>query len=188
MAGGGPIPVREYADAVELMRHAAELRARLFPARQVQAAALQPAKPAARKPVEAPAPDERSEPKVEQERFIPPKPVSPQDFEDPKAVSMKRLTAIVAEVTGVSALEITSHRRRPYQVKARQILYWLGKNYTRLSLPQIGHRAGRRDHTSALHGIRKVQAVMDRLDIKKPDCPVAASELLWAAEWPKVSQ
>ncbi|TXN33244.1 helix-turn-helix domain-containing protein, partial [Methylobacterium sp. WL7] len=41
----------------------------------------------------------------------------------------------------------------------RQILYWLGKNYTGLSLPQIGHRVGRRDHTSALWGIRKVQAI-----------------------------
>lgn len=188
MAGGGPIPVREYAEAAELMRHAAELRARLFPARQVQSAALQRTKPIIRKPVETPAPKERTEPKIEQEGFIPPKPVRPQDFEDPKSVTMKSLTAIVADVTGVSALEITSHRRRPLQVKARQILYWLGKNYTGLSLPQIGHRVGRRDHTSALWGIRKVQAVADRLDIEKPACPIAATQLLWAAEWPKVSQ
>lgn len=188
MAGGGPLPVREYADAAELMRHAAEVRARLFPARQTKAAPLRPADPAVQCPVKAPAPNEGAQPKVKQEGFLPPKPARPQDFEDPKPFTMKSLTAICAEVTGVTALEITSHRRRPHQVKARHILCWIAKNYTELSLPQIGHRVGRRDHSSVWFAVHKVEAIFERLDVVKPDCPIAAAELLWAAEWPKVSQ
>jgi len=187
MAGGAPIRVREYSDAAELMRHAAEVRARLFPNGSFKSAALRSAQPANQVPVQAPAPEPRSEPKVQQDGFIPPKAVSPQDFEDPQALSMKRLTVICAQVTGVTALEIASHRRRPHQVKARQILFWLGRNYTTLSLPQISQRVGRRDHTTAMWGIDKVQAVMERLNIEKAACPVLTTQRLWAAEWPKVS-
>lgn len=139
-------------------------------------------------PVKAPGAKPGSEPKVSEKGFVPPKPVRPEDFEDQKAFPMKRLTAIVAAVTGVSALEIQSQRRRAHQVKARQILYWLGKNYTLLSLPQISHRVGRRDHSTALWGIRKVQTIFEGLDVAKPDCPIAAAELLWAADWAEVSQ
>jgi len=188
MAGGGPLPVREYADPAEMMRHAAEVRARLLPNGSFKSAALRSAQPANQVPVQAPAPQPRPEPKVKQDGFIPPKPARPQDFEDPKAFTMKRLTAICAEVTGVTALEITSHRRRPHQVKARHILCWIAKNYTGLSLPQIGHRVGRRDHSSVWFAVHKVQAIFQRLDAVKPDCPVAAVELLWAADWAEVSQ
>jgi hypothetical protein len=139
-------------------------------------------------PIKAPAPKPRAEPKIGEKGFIPPKPVRPEDFEDQKAFPMKRLTAIVSAVTGVSVLEICSHRRLAQQVKARQILFWVSKNYTLLSLPQISYRVGKRDHSTALFGIRKVQKIFDRLNVAKPTCPIAAAELLWAADWAEVSQ
>jgi hypothetical protein len=139
-------------------------------------------------PVKAPAAEPGPQTEVGEQSFIPPKPVRPEDFEDQKSFPMKRLTAIVAAVTGVSGLEIASHRRRPHQVKARHILCWIAKNYTGLSLPQIGHRVGRRDHTSVWFAVHKVQAIFEGLDVAKPDCPIAAAELLWAADWAEVSQ
>ena len=138
--------------------------------------------------IKAPAAKPRTEAEIGEKGFLPPKPVRPEDFEDQKPFPMKRLTAIVVAVTGVSALEIASHRRKVHQVKARQILCWIAKNYTLLSLPQIGHRIGRRDHSTIWFAVHKVQAIFEGLDVPKPDCPIAAAEILWAADWAEVSQ
>jgi hypothetical protein len=149
-------------------------------------------KPAVAEPVqvsvEAPAPEEWPKAKIDRKGFIPPKPARPQDFKDTRLERMRWLTVLVSEKTGVSVLEIASHRRKPAQVKARQIVFWLAKNFTTLSLPRIAHRVGRRDHTTALYGVRKVQAVIERLNIEMADCPVVMAERLWAADWPKVSR
>lgn len=181
MATGAPIPVRQYASADEMRRDAAALRDRMFAVKPVRVTLPKPVN-VPRKPAASKAGPELQ---VEDKGFIPPKPLRPEDFQDQPSIPMKRLISMAAFVTGVSALDIVCHRRRPYQVKARQIVYWLGKNYTALSLPQISARVGGRDHTSALHGIRKVQAVVDRLDVGMPVCPIAATELLWSLDWMK---
>jgi hypothetical protein len=135
----------------------------------------------------AATPEPRPEPKVEQVGFIPPEAVRPEDFDDQKAFPMRRILSICAEATGVTKLEIQSHRRRPAQVKARQIVFWIARHHTLLSLPQISQHVGRRDHTTAMWGVRRVQAVIDRQNIEVIDCPLEMARRLWAAEWPKAS-
>ena len=46
--------------------------------------------------------------------------------------------------------------RRP-EVFARQVAMYLAKQMTTRSLPEIGRRFGGRDHTTIMHGIRKVE-------------------------------
>ena len=126
-------------------------------------------------------------PQVEQEGFIPPKPAQPQDFEQPSAHPMRRMTNICSDATGISVIDLQSQRRFLPMAKARQILFWIARTFTKLSLVDIGRRIGGRDHTTVLHGVRKVQAVIDCLDIKMDDCPAVMAQRLWAAEWPKAS-
>lgn len=124
-----------------------------------------------------------TQPEVKQQGFIPPKAATPKQFENMPTNRMRWLLDVVATGTGVSVEEIISHRRRAPQVKARQIAFWIARHFTKLSTPQIGHRVGRRDHTTAIHGIRKAQSVIDRLNVQVVDCPVTMTDRLWAADW-----
>lgn len=71
----------------------------------------------------------------------------------------------VAAKHGVSFKEMCSRTRRHPVVAARQEAFWrirkevyvLGKP---MSLPEIGRRFGKHDHTTVLHGIRKHQERM----------------------------
>ena len=57
----------------------------------------------------------------------------------------------------VDKLDLVSARRSRNIVRPRQIGYYLAKKLTHKSLPEIGRRFGRRDHTSALWGIQQIE-------------------------------
>lgn len=58
--------------------------------------------------------------------------------------------------------QITSARRTAPVVYARQIAMYLCKYHTTKSYPEIGRRMGGRDHTTVLHGHRKVEATLPK--------------------------
>lgn len=58
--------------------------------------------------------------------------------------------------------QITAARRTAPVVYARQIAMYLCKFYTTKSYPEIGRRLGGRDHTTVLHGHRKVEAAIKK--------------------------
>jgi hypothetical protein len=62
----------------------------------------------------------------------------------------------VLAVTHVSHNDFMSGRRARNVTQARQIAYYFMRHFTRLSLPQIGARVGGKDHSTVLHGIRRV--------------------------------
>lgn len=69
---------------------------------------------------------------------------------------------VVVEHFGVSKIDLTSERRTANIVVPRQVACWLMKNGTSLSLPSIGRVLGRRDHTTVLHSVRKIDGLRDR--------------------------
>lgn len=69
---------------------------------------------------------------------------------------------VVVEHFGVSKIDIASERRTADIVMPRQVACWLMKNGTSLSLPSIGKVLGRRDHTTVLHAVRKIDGLRDR--------------------------
>jgi hypothetical protein len=158
-----------------MQRHALEVKARMFAPRPALKVILQL------------EPESAPEPEIEQECFITPDAEIPEDFEKFTVHPLRRLTTVVARATGVSYTELRSHRRLTNFVKARQILFYIAKNTTHHSLPEIGRRLGGKDHTTVLHAVRKVQAIVDRLNIELPETPAEMAEALWAAEWPKAS-
>ena len=45
-------------------------------------------------------------------------------------------------------------------VRPRQVAMYLAKTLTLRSLPEIGRRFGGRDHTTVLHAVRKIEALV----------------------------
>jgi chromosomal replication initiator protein len=62
----------------------------------------------------------------------------------------------VAKYFGISRQEILGASRRRDVLLPRQVLMYLARETTTLSLPQIGAACGGRDHTTVLHAWRKI--------------------------------
>lgn len=81
------------------------------------------------------------------------------------------ISIVCAEVRrqyGINKVDFESTRRTWKLVIPRQIAMALSKHLTRKSLPEIGRMMGGRDHTTVLHGIRRIQPVMDAVAAKLP--------------------
>jgi Bacterial dnaA protein helix-turn-helix len=72
--------------------------------------------------------------------------------------SIARIQAVVCEYYRVSKMHLVSRRRLVKFVVARHVAMYLARELTGLSLPNISSRFGGRDHTTALHGAKKIAA------------------------------
>jgi hypothetical protein len=63
---------------------------------------------------------------------------------------------------GIPVSSLFADRRTQVVVKARHIAMYLAKELTPRSLPDIGRRMGGKDHTTVLHGVRKIAALIKR--------------------------
>lgn len=77
------------------------------------------------------------------------------------ALTVTTIIRVVREYYGITRENLLAKRRNHELVRPRQIIMYLAKEHTKLSLPQIGARLGRMDHTTVLHGSRKIRALMD---------------------------
>lgn len=87
-----------------------------------------------------------------------------------EVVTLADLSRTVCAVCNVTKEDFVSERRFKPAVEARQIFYWLARYYNSTSLPQIGRYVGRRDHSTVQHGVRKVDAEIDRFRTKIDLC------------------
>lgn len=74
--------------------------------------------------------------------------------------SMGRIKAIVALHYGISVEDLNSMRRSYHVCRPRQIAMYLAKSLTPRSFPQIAHELGGRDHTTVIHGCRKIERLL----------------------------
>lgn len=65
---------------------------------------------------------------------------------------------------GVDVMDVLSQRRTANVMRPRQIGMYLAKTLTLRSLPEIGRRFGGRDHTTVLHAVRKIEALIEAGD------------------------
>lgn len=68
---------------------------------------------------------------------------------------------VVAEHFGVKPEDITSKRRNSEYVQPRQVVMYLCNKYTDNSLAYIGKILGKKDHTTVIHGIKKITAELE---------------------------
>lgn len=75
-----------------------------------------------------------------------------------KKLTMMQIKQTVCRHFGVSHEDMVSARRSGYIIRPRQVAMYLCKELTPFSLPMIGRAFGGRDHTTALHAVRRIQA------------------------------
>ena len=78
-----------------------------------------------------------------------------------RPIRARQIQLIVAADYSVTLNDLLSKRRSQVLVKPRQIAMWFCKEMTLMSYPEIGRRF-LRDHTTVLHGVRKIQSRVDR--------------------------
>lgn len=92
----------------------------------------------------------------------------------PTPVPVWLIQKVVAEHFEVAMADLSSARRQQAIVWPRQIAMYLAKQLTPRSYPDIGNRFGGRDHTTALHGVRKVEWALGRVDSELLSARIAA--------------
>ncbi|MFQ5547873.1 MAG: chromosomal replication initiator protein DnaA [Woeseia sp.] len=84
-----------------------------------------------------------------------------------RLVSIENIQKTVADYFKIRVADLLSQRRTRSIVRPRQIAMALAKELTNHSLPEIGDAFGGRDHTTVLHGYRRIAAlrlVENRID------------------------
>lgn len=85
-----------------------------------------------------------------------------------KQVSIDNIQRIVAEYYKIKVADLLSKRRSRSVARPRQVAMALSKELTNHSLPEIGNAFGGRDHTTVLHGCRKIKQLReDTPDIRE---------------------
>jgi chromosomal replication initiator protein len=74
--------------------------------------------------------------------------------------TFERIVQRVSEYFHLSPVQLLSGRRDRHVLVPRQIAMYLSRRLTALSLGEIGDRLGGRDHSTVLHGCRKVAAAL----------------------------
>ena len=77
-----------------------------------------------------------------------------------EVLRVEHIQRAVALYFGLSKLDLLSCRRTINVARPRQIGMYLSKTLTTKSLPEIGRRFGGRDHTTILHGVRKIESLL----------------------------
>ena len=74
----------------------------------------------------------------------------------PKVITPQFIIDVVAEQFNVSPEDITSKKRNSEFVLPRQIVMYLCRTMTETPLTMIGKILGKKDHTTVMHGIKKI--------------------------------
>ena len=78
-----------------------------------------------------------------------------------KQVSIDNIQRVVAEYYKIKISDLLSKRRSRSVARPRQVAMSLAKELTNHSLPEIGEAFGGRDHTTVLHGCRKIKQLRE---------------------------
>jgi chromosomal replication initiator protein len=74
-----------------------------------------------------------------------------------RKVSIEEIQRKVAEHYHIRLADLVGPKRLRSFARPRQVAMYLAKTLTSRSLPDIGRRFGGRDHTTVIHGVRKIE-------------------------------
>lgn len=74
-----------------------------------------------------------------------------------RKVTIEEIQRKVSEHYNIRLSDLIGPRRVRTIARPRQVAMWLAKNLTARSLPEIGRRFGNRDHTTVMHGVRRIE-------------------------------
>ncbi len=97
----------------------------------------------------------------------------------PQHLSAKQIIDKTARHFQLSTAEICSAKRDKHIVTPRQIAMYLLRSELHLSFPKIAHELGRKDHTTAIHSIEKIEKAI-KLDYMIREQVAEVREKLYA--------
>ncbi len=77
-----------------------------------------------------------------------------------RRITVDEIQKVVADHFGLKQADLLSERRTRAVTRPRQIAMYLCKQITTRSYPDIGRRFGGRDHTTAIHAVRRIEELM----------------------------
>lgn len=83
----------------------------------------------------------------------------------------------VAEHFGISPADISSNKRNSEIVVPRQIVMYLCRNLIDIPLKSIGSYIGKRDHSTVIHGIKKIEEEIDNSDTMRNTIEIIKKKL-----------
>jgi len=78
-----------------------------------------------------------------------------------RRVTIEEIQRRVAEHYNIRLTDMSSARRARAVARPRQVAMYLAKQLTSRSLPEIGRKFGNRDHTTVMHAVSRVTALME---------------------------
>ena len=79
-----------------------------------------------------------------------------------RRITVDEIQKTVAEHFSLKQADLLSARRTRTVARPRQIAMYLCKQHTTRSYPDIGRRFGGRDHTTVLHGVRRIEELLPK--------------------------
>jgi chromosomal replication initiation ATPase DnaA len=79
----------------------------------------------------------------------------------PGRILIQIVLRLTAEYYGTTADELLARRRTQPLARCRQVAMYVACKVTGRGTPFIGRRIGNRNHTTILHGVRAVKALLD---------------------------
>ncbi len=73
-----------------------------------------------------------------------------------RKITVEEIQRRVSEHYNIRISDLIGPKRTRTLARPRQVAMWLSKHLTNRSLPEIGRRFGKRDHTTVMHGVRKI--------------------------------
>ncbi|NBE07403.1 chromosomal replication initiator protein DnaA [Paragemmobacter ruber] len=77
-----------------------------------------------------------------------------------RKLTIEEIQRKVAEHYNIRLSDMIGPKRNRTIARPRQVAMYLAKHLTPRSLPEIGRRFGGRDHTTIMHGVRKIEELM----------------------------
>ena len=77
-----------------------------------------------------------------------------------RKLTIEEIQRKVAEHYNIRLSDMIGPKRLRTIARPRQVAMYLAKQLTSRSLPEIGRRFGGRDHTTIMHGVRKIEELM----------------------------
>lgn len=97
----------------------------------------------------------------------------------PQHITAKQIIEKTAKHFQIESSEICGDKRDKYIVVPRQIAMYLLRSELHLSFPKISHELGRKDHTTAIHSVEKIEKAI-KLDYLIREQVAAIRENLYA--------
>ncbi len=86
-----------------------------------------------------------------------------------KKPDAKKVITAVCSYYNLKISDLRGDRRKREVVRPRQVLMWLLRNSSGLTLKEVGALLGGRDHTTVMHGVETISRLMDNSELIKND-------------------